>query len=134
MLSWTPEFETGRPRLDAQHQMLFIYINRLGSHLTITNPTVQDIESVLHCIGFLENYVTAHFSEEEECMDRCRCPAHLANKKAHAEFMGFFKRFKRRLDHEGQRPEALRELHEACQLWIQTHIMNIDLQLRGCPE
>jgi hemerythrin len=73
-----------------------------------------------------------HFGEEEACMLCFRCPAHKDNKRAHTEFLDFFKSFKLQFGIEGYRTELVKELYEACAAWIQRHILRIDVQLRPC--
>ena len=132
MLDWNENFATGHPLIDTQHRMLISYVNRLETLAENTNPTPEEVGLFLRFIEFLEDYIMAHFSEEEECMHRFRCPAHYENKRAHGEFLDFFRGFKLRFEVEGYRPEVVKELFEACVAWIQRHILRIDVQLRPC--
>jgi hemerythrin len=132
MLQWSEEFETGHPLIDTQHQMLVSYINRLEGLSRNTNPSRRDVEFILQFIEFMENYIVVHFQQEEQCMEQHRCPALQQNKDAHCKFLDFFRQFKHRFDTEGCRPEVLSTLCEACNAWIQQHILRIDLQLKPC--
>jgi len=132
MLNWTEKFATGHALIDTQHRMLISYVNRLEGLADGTNPTLQEVALFLRFIDFLEDYIVAHFQEEEECMLRFRCPAHADNKRAHSEFLDFFRGFKMKFGTEGYRPEVVKELFEACVAWIQRHILRIDVQLRPC--
>ena len=132
MLQWTDKFETGHGQIDSQHKLLISYINHLESMARTTNPCRREVEFMLNLVDFIENYIAVHFRNEESCMLRYRCPAHAENKNAHEQFLKFFQQFKQRFDAEGCRPEVLQELHEACRVWIQGHILHIDVQLRPC--
>lgn len=132
MILWHGAFETGSEIIDQQHRMLINNINHLGGMLTNTNPTREECEFILHLINFLETYADTHFKVEEQCMERFRCPAHAQNKLAHEQFRSFFLQFKERFKTEGFKPELLRQLHDAINLWIEEHILQIDLQLRPC--
>lgn len=134
MLNWTEKFATGHELVDAQHRMLFAYINRLETLSENTNPSPQDVELFLRFIEFLEDYIILHFREEEDCMLRFRCPAHKDNQTAHTEFLDFFNGFKSRLDREGYSAEVVQELFAACVAWIQRHILKTDVQLRPCQK
>jgi hemerythrin len=112
--------------------MLIAYVNRLEGLAENTNPSPEEVALFLRFIEFLEDYLVSHFREEEECMFRFRCPAHQDNKRAHTEFLDFFRGFKLRFLDEGYRPEVVRELFAACVAWIQRHILRIDVQLRPC--
>ena len=132
MLQWSKKFETGQSLIDTQHQRLISYINRLEGLSRNTNPSRQEVEFFVQFIGFLETYIVVHFGQEEECMNSHRCPAHQKNKEAHGKFLKFFREFKHRFETEGYRPAVLAELHEACNSWIQDHILKIDVQLKPC--
>lgn len=132
MLNWTDKFETGHSLVDSQHRMLISYVNRLEGLSANTNPTREEVELFLRFLEFLEDYIMAHFRDEEDCMYRFRCPAHFDNKRAHSEFLDFFRGFKLRFEIEGYRPEVVKELFEACVAWIQRHILRVDVQLRSC--
>jgi len=132
MLLWQEKFETGHSTIDTQHKMLVTYINRLEGLLKTTNPNRQDCEFIISLVDFMESYVNSHFSFEEQCMERYRCPAHQKNKLAHHEFLQFFRHFKERYAAEGFRQEILTELHQNTHDWIVGHILQIDMQLKDC--
>ena len=134
MLQWTEEFETGHAEIDAQHQALIGYINRLEEMAYTTNPDRDEAEFLLNLVDFVEDYTRVHFSHEENCMARHKCRAYAENKTAHQEFLEFFRKFKHRFEAEGCRPEVLQELHEACSAWIRGHILRIDAQLKSHPD
>jgi len=131
MIKWTEKFETGNPLLDAQHRMLISYINRLEEFGRLRNPSPEELDLFLRVLEFLETYALTHFKDEEECMARFRCPAYRENKQAHSEFLDFFRGFSRRLKLEGCQPELVQELYLACVVWIQRHILRIDVQLKA---
>lgn len=132
MLQWREEFETGHSLIDSQHRMLISHINRLGGLAQAAKAVKDERESLSRFVDFMETYILTHFSEEEECMFRHKCPVHQENIRAHREFVDWFRKFKSRLNTEGYRPEALKELHESCKAWIQQHILRIDVQLKPC--
>ena len=132
MLQWSEQFETGHPLVDTQHRMLISYINRLEDLAQNTQPSRMEVELFLRFIEFLETYILTHFREEEECMNRFKCPIRAENVLAHRSFLEFFRKFKARLEAEGFRPEVVQELHESCSAWIQQHILRIDVQLKPC--
>lgn len=130
MLQWTEKFETGHPVIDAQHRMLIDYINRLETMSYTTNPDRQEAEFLLNLVDFVESYTRVHFTHEESCMAKHRCPAYEQNKQAHQDFLQFFRHFKERFESEGCRPEVLGRLHATCCAWIQQHILHVDHQLK----
>jgi len=132
MLEWTEKFATGHALIDSQHQLLIEYINQLEDIPRTTNPSRDELEFIFKFVDFVEDYTKAHFSHEEGCMARYRCPAHAENQAAHASFLDFFQGFKIHFETEGCRPELLDQLHHQCATWIQEHILQVDLKLKLC--
>ena len=131
MLHWSEQFETGDALIDSQHRMLITYFNSLSEVSRSTNLSPEEIGLLLRFIEFLEDYMIMHFKAEENCMNRFRCPAYHDNKRAHTEFLDFFRSFKLRLDSLGCRPELVKELQVSCNAWIKHHILRIDVQLKA---
>ncbi|HEU6449690.1 MAG TPA: bacteriohemerythrin [Verrucomicrobiae bacterium] len=134
MIAWTEKFETGDPLIDQQHQTLINHINFLGSFVETQSQDPSDYHLLAGVLDYLESYAIAHFQHEEQCMEKHRCPAHAQNKEAHQLFIHFFQQFKQRYHHEGYRVEILRELHHSMTLWIQSHILRVDIQLKPCLQ
>ena len=132
MVTWTERFATGNAGIDLQHRMLIDNINQLEGMLVSTNPTREQIKTLIHLIDFIESYADLHFNVEEQCMERYRFPAHQKNKEAHEQFRIFLSHFKEAHRVDGFRPEVLKALHDRISAWIQEHILQIDTQLRPC--
>ena len=132
MIIWTKEFETGSAMLDQQHQVLIDHINLLEEQLLKPNPAREEARSAVHLVDYLEAYANTHFSDEEQCMERFRCPAHAQNQQAHEKLRGYIRHYKRLCEIEGFKVELLRNLHEVFRLWIDDHILKIDTQLKPC--
>lgn len=108
MLLWSAELTTGVESVDAQHQEFINTVNKLEEMSKITNPTVANCGCIIELVDFLESYATFHFSHEEECMARFRCPAYDRNRQQHNDFMAHFRAFKQRYTAEGFRPQFWR--------------------------
>lgn len=129
MITWSPQFESGDELVDTQHQVLIDKLNELEMLLEGPLPSKQACDQLL---GFLGDHVAGHFSYEEDCMHRARCPAHARNKHAHKAFLDIFAHFKARYEQEGPSRELLRALQVAASQWTETHILTLDVQLRPC--
>ena len=103
MIIWNEQFATGSDTLDQQHRLLINNLNLLGSLLTDTNPNREQGEFLIQLVDFLESYAHTHFSFEEQCMEKYRCPAHAKNKQDHEQFLKFLREFKERCRAEGLR-------------------------------
>lgn len=132
MVHWDERFATGSSTLDQQHQVLINNVNHLGGMLANTNPTKEECEFLIHLVDFLKSYAQTHFQFEEQCMESYRCPAHARNKQAHEKFMMFINDFHEHCKVGGLRQENLKNLHATLSLWIEEHILQIDVQLKAC--
>jgi hemerythrin len=132
MLLWTEQFATGSPTIDEQHRQLIRHLNHFEALLVETNPTPENLATLIRFLDFLESYVDSHFSYEEQCMESYRCPAHKKNLQAHENFKQTFHQFKLRSQKEGFRLEMLTELNQTINTWVQDHILRVDTQLLPC--
>ena len=130
MIIWTEEFATGSDLIDQQHRMWIANINHLEAMLTTTNPTKAECEFMVHLVEFLEAYAQIHFTQEEQCMEAHRCPAHFLNQKAHASYHLIFSNYRKQFAVEGFNLDLLGKLHATASLWIKEHILKVDIQLR----
>ena len=129
MLEWKPDYETGVPELDTQHKVLFDNINRLGKLLD--KEEIERAEAD-YLLDFLKQYVAQHFQFEETCMARYQCPAHPKNKEQHAQLQNALAHFNQDYATFGPLKELLQRLHATMVWWINSHILKVDSQLKGC--
>jgi hemerythrin-like metal-binding protein len=129
MLAWSEQFATGSPLIDTQHRMLIDKINELERLLAGPPPPAKVCSEFLDYLGL---YVVTHFKFEEQCMASAKCPAHEQNKKAHADFLAGYGKFKEQLQKEGPKLELLKHIHLTASNWIKQHILTVDIQLRQC--
>jgi hemerythrin len=127
MLEWKENYETGVLQIDTQHKVLFNNINRLEDLLSSRDIDPAEADYLL---GFLEQYAEQHFETEETCMVRHRCPAYGKNKEGHAQFRSALGHFKNEYTALGPTRELVQRLHETLVFWINSHILQIDMQLR----
>ena len=127
MLEWKSEYETGVPDLDTQHKVLFDNINRIGKLLD-----KQDIEraEAAYLLNFLEKYAAQHFSGEEACMARFRCPAHERNKTEHEMFLEILTVATGEFESAAMPKKVLERMHESMVWWINNHILKVDINLK----
>ena len=119
---WIPRLEVHVAVIDAQHQQLFAWINRLWDAYQIEDET--ELKAVL---GFLVEYAVLHFSTEEALMDQARFPSADAHKDLHREFKAKVAEFEQRqaAAFHSVTPELLEYLLE----WLVGHIAHEDRKL-----
>ncbi|MDA3962297.1 MAG: bacteriohemerythrin [Planctomycetota bacterium] len=120
---WTPGMAVGIASVDDQHRELFVRLNELVSALRHGTGGAE-LDTV---IGFLDDYVRLHFTEEEALMADAGYPACEAHKKLHAGFVDELGVVKQRLSDPGCDREALSaELHLHLRDWLVRHIIKAD--------
>ncbi len=130
MIIWKSEYETGVAEVDHDHQRLVEGLNKLEELL----QTGRGSESVAAVLGFLERYANEHFSREETCMHRLKCPNAAANVAAHAQFRQTFAKAKEKLENPGSSALVARRVHGDLVEWITSHILKIDMALKTCGQ
>jgi len=83
LITWVPEYELGIPIIDAQHQILCLYINGLYRFIQENRD-----KSELHkLVTSLKDYTITHFNTEEQYFSRSEYPETVNHKKIHATFV-----------------------------------------------
>ena len=125
---WDESFASGEAKVDEQHRELFRQLNALIDAMSAGRGR-SEIEPIL---DFLERYVQEHFSYEEGCMERHRCPVAGVNQKAHARFVANFAALRERYAREGANAELVLQVRRDLGDWLVNHIRKIDTDLRAC--
>lgn len=128
-LVWSDEYATGEPTIDLQHQQLFESVNELGDLVAAGTFNGPDVDRLTK---FLATYVTSHFSFEEVCMNKYKCPIADQNKAAHEGFLTLYTEFLENYKASGGSLEDLKSLHNTAEDWLVSHIMKVDTHLRAC--
>ncbi|MHB8839410.1 MAG: bacteriohemerythrin, partial [Gemmatimonadaceae bacterium] len=69
-MQWNESYATGIPQIDDQHKSLFKAVAALATAVERGDGASE----YLRLVSFLDRYCREHFSFEEGCMERCRCP------------------------------------------------------------
>ena len=117
-IEWTEDLATGVDTIDNQHKELFQRINNLLEACT----RGKGKEEVKKVIGFLEDYVVTHFSEEEKYMVKFEYPETASHKKQHLEFMDNFLSLKKQFDEEGPGVHIVVITNNLIVEWLKNHI------------
>ena len=130
MIIWSPEFETGIPEVDHDHQVLVDNLNRLETAL----QQRAGAEHINGMVAFLKRYAQQHFTREEGCMSRLHCPVAAANKIAHIKFIQTCAEARKKLESPTAASGVAIKIHSEMCAWIRDHILKIDLNLRQCVK
>ena len=83
-------------------------------------------------IGFLNQYVRAHFAREESIMRAVKCPASGENCTAHQTLVRKLDGWVTRLNAGGATTSLVLEIYRDASTWLREHIVKVDCQLRTC--
>ncbi len=128
MLEWNDRYATGDALVDDQHKKIFQIVNKFEEQVK-AGTAEENIENTLK---FLGTYVQTHFSYEEGCMNKHKCPVAEQNKQAHAQFLQDYATFQARFSSEGYTDILARTLLKITQEWLLKHICGIDVHLKHC--
>jgi hemerythrin len=81
-MEWTPDLSVGVEAIDNQHKELIRRMN-----VFFQSMEGDDKQKVLDMLGFLGEYVVAHFRDEEALQVRYNYPGYADHRKMHQEFM-----------------------------------------------
>lgn len=129
-MKWSDAFIIGVDRIDHQHRMLFQMVNDFESNLE-EGRGARVYGDFLHS---LDVYARSHFSFEESCMERYRCPAAAENRSAHGNFIEFVSGFRVRFEEQGFVPHDASNLIETLDEWLSEHIGRLDVRLRDSVQ
>jgi hemerythrin len=127
-LAWDETLATGDETVDRQHQELIRQINALVEAMAQGRGRTV----IGRILDYLDRYVGEHFSWEETCMHRHRCPAAEVNRQAHSRFVQNFKALRDRFDREGPSTDLVLQVRRDLGDWLIRHIRGIDTGLRPC--
>lgn len=119
---------TGVPEIDKQHKELIDRLNTLIDAMKAGKGR-EELKPILR---FIADYTKWHFSHEEGCMERNRCPLAKANKDAHTQFINTFNSLAGRIEQEGATVSLVLEVQRQLGDWIVRHIMRVDKHLNAC--
>ena len=127
-ITWDKSLATGSLTIDHQHQELFRKVNILTD--AMKQGKGRDVIETL--LDSLWQSVVRHFAEEERLMEKLHCPAAVANKQAHAQFLSKYNGLQIEFDGAEAGPSLALQIQNLFSKWLLQHISGIDVQLQEC--
>ncbi|MCL5021775.1 MAG: bacteriohemerythrin [Nitrospirae bacterium] len=124
-VEWTNDLATGSDEIDEQHKELF---RRINAFMEACRQG-KGREEVRKVIAFLDEYVVAHFSQEETSMRRYGYPGYETHKSEHREFMRNFSELRGRFECEGPGLPLVIQIKDMIVQWLLVHIRKVDRAL-----
>ncbi|PLX74691.1 MAG: hemerythrin [Desulfuromonas sp.] len=124
-LVWTEQLSVGYGLIDAQHRELFQRYNSLIEACT-EGKGRDEIKSML---DFMVEYVTSHFAEEEEYMDRYDFPESDEHKQQHRKLFEYVQDIYTELQQEGASVAVITAINHTMLNWLLRHVKQTDVKL-----
>ncbi len=115
---WTKELEIGVAPIDRQHRELFERIDALVNACQAGRCR----DEVADLMGFLQDYVQIHFSEEEELMRLSGYPDRPEHAREHAGFGSHLQELVKGFAEQGFTSPLLNDLNATLVDWLYDHI------------
>lgn len=125
-IEWKPEYATGVPLMDEQHQNLVEIINRFEEALQKGKGTRQMNGILTDLLG----YTQEHFAAEERLMQEAEYPQAALHQSQHRQLLQKLERFQFEFNGMGRRITA--DMHEFLTYWLITHILRDDKAYGPC--
>jgi len=127
-VKWSDDYATGIARVDEQHKMLF---SSVGDFREALDAGVGS-RTYGMLLDFLDQYTRGHFSYEEGCMERHRCPVAQQNKDEHTALLRTLGQFRQRFAEHGYTAGDAVSLLDTLDDWLGSHICRVDIHLKHC--
>jgi hemerythrin len=130
LLHWNTVYETGHKKIDEQHKMIIVEMNRL--HEYVSNH--EDEDKIKQILKFLNHYVNEHFSFEEGCFEKYKCPFAEKNRTEHKDFTDKVKELNEAAENEVFDHAKILDIYYEMVFWIKDHILETDVPGMHCKR
>jgi hemerythrin len=122
---WTPKLAVGVEQIDEEHKQLFDRVNELLEAMQQGKAR----EQMQPLLGFLSDYVDAHFGGEQRLMQKHRYPAAAEHLSQHAFFVSEFTSLATEVHKSGPTALLTIKLNKLLCDWLREHVSSTDKKL-----
>ena len=127
-MKWSEKYATGVERIDEDHKMIF----KMAEDFRAALDEGAGVAIYSTMLDSLSTYCRGHFSFEEDCMSKFRCPVAETNIEAHESFLEMLSGFRERYAVIGYDHAEARRLVDTVDQWLDNHICRVDIHLKRC--
>jgi hemerythrin len=124
-IEWRASLAIGVEEIDNQHKELLQRFNQLLSACEASKGSGE----LIGLIGFLDEYVEQHFSDEEAIQRRYDFPGYQEHKKEHEYFVKKLQALKDEIKIQGVSVHHVMETNSLLLKWLIQHISKVDTEL-----
>ena len=124
-LKWTEALSVGYGLIDEQHKELFVRYNSLLDAC----KEGKGRETIIPVLDFMVEYVTGHFAEEEDFMERFNYPEKDEHVREHKELFKHVNEVHRELLEKGATVAVITSINHTMFNWLLRHVKQTDVKL-----
>ena len=124
-MPWTQDLSVGVDLIDSQHKKMF----QMAEELFRAEKSHKEKAFLYELFGFLDDYVKAHFANEERYMREIGYPGIDRQKLEHAEFARQLKILKKEFDLSGGDIVLIINTNHIMLDWLSEHISKLDKKI-----
>lgn len=124
LIDWTPNYSIGIHAIDADHQHLFLLVNRFHDAYLANRDKTQ----ILSLLRNLILYAETHFRHEEDYMEQIAYPETEEHKQAHGQFIE--RVFRLQDEYESGVLRLSDDVMDFLREWLTQHIIEKDSKLK----
>jgi len=124
-IAWRESLAIGVPEIDSQHKELLAHFDRLLKAC----ENGMGKEELQRLLGFLDDYVIKHFSDEEAIQRKQRYPGYADHKSEHDGFIARIKELREEIAADGIAVHHVTETNNLLLKWLVNHITKRDGEL-----
>ncbi|MGD0586444.1 MAG: bacteriohemerythrin [Oryzomonas sp.] len=124
-IAWRESLAIGVPEIDRQHKEL---LSRFDSLLKACEAG-KGTGELQKLLGFLDDYVVRHFSDEEDIQRNRNYPGYAAHKREHEGFIARLKTLQDEIKADGVALHHVTETNNMLLKWLINHIAKVDGEL-----
>jgi hemerythrin len=124
-IAWRESLAIGVPEIDSQHKEL---LSRFDSLLKACEAG-KGMDELQKLLGFLDDYVVSHFSDEEGIQRNHHYPGYAAHKREHDGFIAKLKTLKAEIKSDGVAVHHVTETNNMLLKWLINHISKVDAEV-----
>lgn len=128
-MMWKEKYKINVELIDQQHEELFKRVSDFIQTVQDKGVWEEKLDKVKETMAFMQEYVVAHFNEEEVYQAQINYPDIESHKEAHAKFKEAVNVYANRLEEEGYIEEVVQEFGGKLMTWLIMHVAKMDQKI-----
>lgn len=126
---WKERYSFGIPLIDNQHKELFKRVNALVNAVLSNTPWDIQKQAVNETLIFMQEYVIAHFGEEEKLQKQVQFPDYLYHKKQHDDMVRYVAETIEEFENHGHDQTLIKQFAGKLLAWLINHVATEDVKI-----